>query len=712
MPICCTRIFGRPKSRLTLIAILCGIMQAARSRADEPPKPATGEVQLPSGRRVEYTVYFDRNALRDSVRSGDGLIALTASGTLLRFELPQLRLVRERIDLDEVACLGRGQDGAVLAGLVDGRICRVDAATLDLTELAQLERAPQFVGGRAAATDGKARLVAVTTDTKPVVEDGTRRDVSYSIVHDLATGKTYPLDDDATTYLLDSAGRLWLGSNQGEFGGRVTKVDLTKGTIMPLKAWPRVADAASTRWQCVDGFIELRNGQIWAFGGDVVQDSWFIARIDGDEPASVAGAVLGFRPRDNLAVNWPTVPIYHVVEIDDHLFVFSGDDVFRVDRERKSWERVATLDIRYRMGRPDAAGGNASVIAVHPPTRKSEPWVLATDRAGYVSLAGPKAEVHALSGQLAAYDVVKIENSSEGLLLFDGAVGAPVWKLGAKGWEIISLAPPFERDPGNRFAELEKSQVDWYQTQVLVGPGGQIYTLSAAEGLQGTRTTARRVDGKSQRIGRETSSLRINSAFVTGDGTLWNTETLRLLRFANGRWQHVGETRSSSRNLSALAMNGPPWLLLDRDYGDLWKLEHAADGTDPRLTPIQIQEGETRRGVHAAIVWSVGTLLLATDAGLRLFDPSTGRVSPFELDHPLNWADFVARDGLGRLWVVGEGGLRMVEAGSKTLESFDRVPWVRASEVEALVPDPAHADGVVMALGDRGAAFVRAKQKP
>src|SRR5437868_513441 len=110
-------VSARPTLRPFLLTILCIMSLTATLRGDEPPRPPTGEVRLGSGRVVEYTIHFDRNSLRDSLRVGDGLIALTSSGTLLRFERPAVRLVRERIDTEEVTCLGRGEGAAVLAGL-------------------------------------------------------------------------------------------------------------------------------------------------------------------------------------------------------------------------------------------------------------------------------------------------------------------------------------------------------------------------------------------------------------------------------------------------------------------------------------------------------------------------------------------------------------------------------------------------------------------
>ena len=58
----------------------------ATCQAVEGSSSVVGKVHLPSGIMAEYEYHFNRNALKDSRRTGDALIALTASGDLLRFD--------------------------------------------------------------------------------------------------------------------------------------------------------------------------------------------------------------------------------------------------------------------------------------------------------------------------------------------------------------------------------------------------------------------------------------------------------------------------------------------------------------------------------------------------------------------------------------------------------------------------------------------------
>ena len=704
-----------PKLRAVFPALLCAASLAAHLRGDEPPRPTTGEVQLGSGRVVEYTLHFDRNSLRDSLRVGNGLIALTTSGSLLRFDLPTARLVRERIGVEEVTCLGRGEGEAVLAGLSDGRVCRVDPVTLELTDVLKVPSAPEWVGWGSAVGNRPAGAVVVTRPTRPVDRDGRHWEMPYSVVNDLATGKTFELEDEATTFLLDRAGRFWLGADNGEWGGLVWRVDLVKGTLAAIEPPPSREPDHKAFWEGLYGFIELRDGQVWAFGGTshMGSSSGSVTRIDESRPRQLSS--FGSHPEIEKAPDprRPILPITHIVEEDGSLLIFSYSDVFRVDKALKSWKKVATLQIQYRWGRPDAVGSYPSVQVVHPPIREGGPYVLATVGDGYVLLDGAKSSPRGVPGQLGASGVDRIQNSSEGTL-FSEDDELPSWRLGAKGWEVALLAPPFEIDPDNGAADLEKDAETWYDTCVLVGPGGAIYTVSGTGVSDGTRVTAHRVGGKAMRIGREVSSLDPTSSFITADGTLWNADFDGLMRFEKGRWGLVApfpEGKGPSRPVP-LETSGPPWLLLDTHEHNLWRLERGAMGENPRISPVTMQEGGKALRIDDAIRWTDGALLLATDVGLRVYAPATQKISRADLPEPERPATTIVRDGLGRLWLGGEKGLWLSEPGAKAPDALDRVPGIGRGEVVAMAPNPRHADGVIVALGSRGVAFVRTGRRP
>ena len=298
-----------------------------------------------------------------SVRVGDGLIALTSAGVLLRFELPAVRPVRERIENDEIICIGSGEGGAVLAGLADGRVCRIDPMTLNLSELAKLPTAPSGLAGAPPhATDLRVcRRYAAheTRRTGPAA-------LGCSLLRDQR-----PRDEK------DVRARI-----PGEHGpARPRRPALDRGrqwgvgrSCHPNRPERRVGHhhqaAASSQtgakplWGGVYGFIELRNGQVWAFGGTSHMgiNEGEITRVDEGEGRTL----VAFRPPADLVqpqpdTGLPAMPITHVIEEKEGLLVFSYSDVFRVDKALKPWKKAATLDIQYRWGRPDAMGSYPAV---------------------------------------------------------------------------------------------------------------------------------------------------------------------------------------------------------------------------------------------------------------------------------------------------------------------------------------------------------------
>jgi hypothetical protein len=649
------------------------------------------------------------------MRVGNGLIALTSSGVLLRFELPAVRLVRERID-DEVTCIGRGDGEAVLAGLADGRICRVDPATLELTDVVKLPAAPSWVGWRQAGGSRPAGIVGVTRKTRRVEKDGNHWDAPFSVVHDHSAGKTFALDHLATTILLDSAGRLWLGADNGEWGGRVSRIDLRTAIVTVIKPPPSREPGEKASWNGVYGFVELRDGQVWAYGGTSHMgfDCGEITRIDEAKAQTIAA----FDPPPNLRQerdpSVPRMPITQVIEEKTGLLVFSYSDIFRADKALKAWNKFASLKIQYRWGRPDAVGAYPAIRTIHPPSREGESYVLATIGDGYIVLDGPKATPRSIPGQVAAAYVSGIANASEGTLFFERDDRLPTWRLGAEGWVIAAFEPPFEPDPNSDLADFEKKQEGWSETRVLVGPGGTIYTVSGTGVTPGTRTASRRVDGKAVRLGRETSSLYPLYSFITADGTLWNAFFDGLRRFQNGRWELVQalSDRNGPYRLEPINSDGPPWVLHDDSQHHLWRLDHDPKGEGARLTRLEVVDGGKSVAITDAISWSDGSLLLATNVGLRVYAPLTQKISRINFPEPTQRATILAHDRLGRLWWGGEKGLGLIDLGTKTSEAFDRVPWIGRSHVYALAPDPEHADGIIAALGARGVAFVRARQTP
>ncbi len=712
--------------------------------APEGSHSAIGDVRLPSGLDAHYAYHYDRNALRDSRLAGDALIALTRSGNLLRFDAKTFTLAREWFGPVPATCLGRGEDDAVLVGFEDGRVCRVDPATLALTEVVKLPERVQSVAF-SRAENGRGGLVAAVERRTWFERNGYRNFGKSTTIHDLVTAKTYQVmrrtNPDpqgktreyagyATISFLDSKRRLWLGADEGEWGGWCYRIDLDAGQVSEVEGIKERSDEPGNGWDGIYGFAELPDGRVLAHGGTMHMGftEGFLRRVDGPKVEELYkygnfDARKGHEDDEKIPEpKQPYLPITHVLpDGGGRLLIFAYSHIYRVDSGLKEWSRDEPLHIHYRAGRPDAVGVYPSIVAVHRLDGSGDRLLFATGVNGYVSMAGGKDTAHALPGQFGLDRAWRIANSAEGTLFCPWDDREPTWRLGAGGWEVADLAPPCEPEPGDPQVEGEKPS--WGETRILVGPDGGVYTVSSTGGTPRTRTTARRVGGKTEVLGREASSLNVRAGFLTPDGTLWNAWYGDLQRFADARWQSVAALpgagpldvrgyRTGDTNfpvgwgLQTIGDAGPPWLLLDRHDKQLLHLAYGPDFKDPKLEAVKLVENAISLKLHDAIPWSKGELLLATDKGVRRFDiaPAKTQASPLPIpDRPVT---SLARDSLGRVWMGGEG-LWIVDADGKRLHDRGPLPMIGRTSVATIAADPDHRDGVIVALEGRGVAFVR-----
>jgi len=718
-------------TRLLSLSLSLAALGAIRpTAADEPTKPQTGQVRLEGGRLVEYATHYNRNAIRASARLGNGLVIATQSGVLQRFDSLSAGPTRERAGVRGLASLATGEGESIFAGFDDGRVCRLDPETLELTEVAKLPSGVVWVGWSKAERAGKAGgLVAATSRYETIQVDGKDQERRISAIHDLASGKSFPLEHQPSAFLVDRAGHLWVGADRGEWGGWVVRIDLPKGKVETLPPPPSSEPDHKAFWEAVLGFIELADGEIWAFGGTGHMGiaSTAVTRVDGPSPRVVCAIE---SPQDVWGApepdpNLPEMPLTHILEEGDNLLVFSYDDVFRVDKAFKSWRKVATLDLDYQWGRRDAVGVYPAVNAVLPPTRKGEPYVVTTKVNGVYLFDGAKVTSLAAPGQLGATGVTEVWNTSEGLLLLSDDGRGIAWKLGEKGWEMIRLSPPYEIDPDGEAAPLEKVAKAWAETKVLVRPDGAILTVSGTGEDMGTRTTARRVGGKSEVLDRRTSDLETGACFLAPDGSLWSARHY-LRQFENGRWSMVSRIPQPHvyNPLKTASTGGPPWLFLDRENegpwplepGRLWRLDPGARGDAPKLSPIlkpspvRSKERDLLLPVKDAIPWPGGALL-TTNEGFHTYVTKTERLAKLNLDAPAKAVTAMARDGLGRLWLGCQEGLLLADVGSGKSESLDLVPGVGGIRIDCLAADPAREGGVIAVSNSEAVVFIRVERE-
>jgi hypothetical protein len=729
------------------------LINADSQGAGEGSGIPSGSIQLPSGLLARYEYHFNRNALGDVQQAGKSLIALTGSGNLLRFDAATLRPSGEWYGPVSVTCLGRGAAGSVLAGFEDGRVCRIDVESLQPSDLAKLSGKPQWIeerGGKPAGGTGP-KILAVVEQTKWIEHEGRRYPMHYSVIQDMATGKSIPLEELATAFLLDRSGSLWLGADEGEWGGWCSVYDSKTGTLRSIPGRTIYKHEPDKEfWLGVFGFFEQHDGQVWAHGGITHMGSTngYIWRGDRGRAEEVyyldnSAEIKAFRQRemadanaqneaagappdhanqpetDPLPKDRPHLPITHIVQNPQtrDLIILSFSDVYRTDENLKRWRKAYEIDIQYRSGRPDAVGAYPSIRAVRLVDGK-ERLVCATRLDGLVDIADGKVTTQTIPGQVNVEDVDRFESTKEGLLVIEDDDGDLAWQLQRGAWVERSFAPAFKPAPGQPGDDAAFGVKDWSETRLLVSLDGTIFTISSTSVMPGTHMTARRQEGKAEVLNHESSMLSPAASFLTPDGKIWNAGFESLSRLDKGKWSSVykwvrggnqGVSHDFGWGLRTVNEARPPWFLLDRQNKALVRLAPGVSGPEPPIRTLTLHDGDRKLEVLDAIAWTRETLLLATDQGLKTFETASGKVTPASLPALDRKVSRLCRDRLGRLWAGGDG-LSVVEADGKTVHTFDAIPMLGRSTVNALALDPAHPDGIVAGMAERGVLFVQSKR--
>ena len=226
--------------------------------------------------------------------------------------------------------------------------------------------------------------------------------------------------------------------------------------------------------------------------------------------------------------------------------------------------------------------------------------------------------------------------------------------------------------------------------------------------------------GQSEILGQEQSTLTPEASFLAPMGISGTLGSIPYggSRKESGRSYLPGRLQRRENHWRALAggcaitVGKPPWILLDKQKKTLVRLHPDPRSGQRPIEPIPVRDDEHVLQVHDAISWTGGALLLATDQGMKAFDIATGKIAPANLPAIERQVSRLCRDGLGRLWMGGDG-LLMIDPDGKTVHSFDTVPMLGRSAIAALAADPAHPDGVAAAvLEQRGLIFVQARSSP
>ena len=530
---------------------------------------------------------------------------------------------------------------------------------------------------------------------------------------------------------LDRNGQLWLGSDRGEWGGRIARIDLHDGRIQDYHAACRIAAEQRNRevWgesleqmyeeypdelgcDGVYGFIERSDGDIWAYGGmsHMGMNSGYIAHLAGDSVTLVKDfGVKASRDNEEPPPNEPRMPITRMLELGgDQILVFSYGKVFQADAKLENWKPFHEIRLRYLPGRPNAVGSYPAITEAQTVRQNPPEVICSTLRDGLVRISGDSETRHSIANQLGAVSVGRIEPSNMGLMVVDGrrywGMNAP-WTLKDGQWRPVELLPQIKLDDNHY----------WMRNEAFVDREGAIVLVFFTNYSRGRSVTYRLDRGSESNLGEQESesSSFFGDAFVTPDGEWWVTDGLTLLRHSGERWQPTaqlpGEERPYQRGyhpFRVIPTSTQPWLLHDHRNHELWKLEYGSDPERPRASRIFLAEtGEPK--VYGGVVLKDDTVLLATSQGLGLL-PSVGEaMRPFSRGRPqLEKVRAVGRDDSDRLWFGGSGLWVLDEHNN--LHDLSAIPIFEGAEVLDLVADAAQPSGMAVSLGERGLVLVHA----
>jgi hypothetical protein len=656
----------------------------------DPPKPVIGpewkvegqSVKLPGGLQAHAAYHFNRNALSAACLADGGLLAVTDSGNLLRFDLKDLRLQQELRPDEPVGGVVAAKGVGVLAFGAGGRVSRVDPKSLKLTEFAKLPAAPRWMIGFRDPSGQKDGVLAV-------VQSGAGEMEIHRLGFGQPSSEKYKVPfrlGEAGAFLLDGKSRLWLGVDAGEWGGWCGSIDL--GAKAGKVETP--GDAPSN----VYGFVELPDGQVWAYGGTMHlgSTSGFITRVDRGKSEELASFGCLGREKADGPPKRPRYPITHVVPDakGDGLLIFSYSDLFRVDAKLANWQYLGAVELRYRWGRPDAMGAYPALRTILAVGDKPGELICTTARDGLLRIRDGKVTQFVVPGQIGD-DRVDTLLPAAGATLLAGEGG--VWRFDAGRWQPVSLFP----------TEPPSKREGWYEQSLMLDPERRPVALCRSNTTPGTFALTRLRDGKVETLASGASSFSALGGFATPDGGHWCAEREELLRLADGKWKQAGKAPDKFLwGLRAVGQSKPPWVL--HCEGALYRLTPGKGARETELTAVPLPAG--LGVVRDALALDGGQILLACTAGLRLFDEKTGKVSECPFAPPRgSEVRALCKDGRGRTWLAGNG-LWLVDAKGAVhdLGKLNRY----GTTAHAIGADAADPTGVIVALGGRGVLVVRA----
>jgi hypothetical protein len=577
-----------------------------------------------------------------------------------------------------------------------------------------------------------------------------------SVVFDLSSGKSCPVGGRGMAIFLDSKNRLWFGYERGEFGGWCRCVDVSGAEPKLIRGSFDPDNGEIPLWDCIHGFVETKDGRVLALGGlegvtiyrlDVAKIETLID-LSGNDFERAFG--LDPKPADPNEPNGPLVWMLEEARPGSFLALSEGETLQRSDKDFKRWEKVRDLgdDIRFRETLTEFGDFEPPVRTVHDRGGK---LLVATASDGYVRIDEEGVKKDLILNQLEANKIDQIDLTPVGPLFWERGVETP-WQIRDGSWTHEPLRLPIEGvldDPemflgpdGSIYVITSKQIRRWHEGKVetvtndVVSIPGSLFALpdgtlwAVRPGIEVMQPdlilvpriglnepkyepgSLSRLVGEKWEKAADLPGLIAPQSMVTeyldqGEMMAGSEPEVRKTRKGNGDgYPFPPNPRNPDTiggNLHVINSVGPHWVVHDRDTQQLFSFDLARAA--PGFVLLRVEEAGLPLKVYDAIGWSREEVLIATRKGLKLCEVATGKIRPAPLPAPDRPVKRLARDGLKRLWLGGEG-LWMVDAENR-LHDLAEVPMVGRSEVSALAIDPKRRDGVIVALGSRGVAFLQ-----
>ena len=528
---------------------------------------------------------------------------------------------------------------------------------------------------------------AKTRDAVLVISSGTARRIGMGDSKAYIPEAVFGLDGET----------LWIGSDSGEFGGSLHRMDLRAGRLTPV-----------TFKNNIRGFT-IVSGAVFAYGGvsHMGMETGYVSRLGSAPPEDVAqfnndAEFKNERPDPTR----PSGPIDHLVPTaeGDGFWAVSNHQVFRVDKAFKTWSRAQSLSGRWFGGARYAVGNTPTVNSlIVDPERQTLIAAMGRDGLLRVSRSGESRTVFA--GQL-EIDAIDIWQTSAGTLLLPSLRQSPsAWTLGDQGWD------------GTFFGNLDSTnRGQWHGCAVAGDDGKGVVVFCEAPMTPGERAIFRigadrraevleRWTGEGDAIWGWLLSPTNQAAEKAYGGNL-------RVRSDNG-WLTIGRDalpdeiailgQLPQRRFSFLYRIGDVSYFHDIGHGFLASLSPQRNGS-LELAPAR-GLGDRAIGLWDAVPDGDNWILSASQSGLYRVHLPDGKAQRLASPNGRDAITTIARDRQGRLWAGGDAIYVSGDNGARW--TVVDLPMTSRGATRRIRPNPNSDRGVWISLGDRGFVIVQ-----